>query len=198
MSFGSRLALGYNPNRVREISKCSERPARALRESPMKLLKKTADRNRNGGYSEISGGTRRAHRQHGFGRSEQFLQPRIPFPSAPRKESWRPLANSTIGRTFWRAPSRVNRTYTIGVILEEIGDAYGSLVISGIERYLRAAKFFFSYRCSPSRQEAARNLLDDAPGPRGRRLHHSGYFLDRRALSSYRGGCRPSQDQGSN
>jgi len=38
---------------------------------------------------------------------------------------------------------RVRRTYTIGVILEEIGDAYGSLVISGIERYLREQNFFF-------------------------------------------------------
>ena len=38
---------------------------------------------------------------------------------------------------------RVNRTYTIGVILEEIGDAYGSLVMSGIERYLREQNFFF-------------------------------------------------------
>jgi DNA-binding LacI/PurR family transcriptional regulator len=38
---------------------------------------------------------------------------------------------------------RVNRTYTIGVILQEIGDAYGSLVMSGIERYLRQQNFFF-------------------------------------------------------
>jgi DNA-binding LacI/PurR family transcriptional regulator len=38
---------------------------------------------------------------------------------------------------------RVRRTLTIGVILEEIGDAYGSLVISGIERYLRQQNFFF-------------------------------------------------------
>lgn len=38
---------------------------------------------------------------------------------------------------------RVQRTYTIGVIAEEIGDAYGSLVISGIEQYLRQHNFFF-------------------------------------------------------
>jgi DNA-binding LacI/PurR family transcriptional regulator len=38
---------------------------------------------------------------------------------------------------------RANRTYTIGVILEEIGDAYGSIVMSGIERYLREHNFFF-------------------------------------------------------
>jgi DNA-binding LacI/PurR family transcriptional regulator len=38
---------------------------------------------------------------------------------------------------------RLQRTYTIGVIAEEIGDAYGSLVISGIEDYLRRHNFFF-------------------------------------------------------
>jgi LacI family transcriptional regulator len=38
---------------------------------------------------------------------------------------------------------RLQRTYTIGVIAEEIGDAYGSLVISGIEEYLRRHNFFF-------------------------------------------------------
>jgi DNA-binding LacI/PurR family transcriptional regulator len=44
---------------------------------------------------------------------------------------------------FFARSLRVNRTYTIGVILEEIGDAYGSLIISGIERYLRKKNFFF-------------------------------------------------------
>jgi DNA-binding LacI/PurR family transcriptional regulator len=44
---------------------------------------------------------------------------------------------------FFARSLRVNRTYTIGVILEEIGDAYGSLVTSGIERYLREQNFFF-------------------------------------------------------
>lgn len=38
---------------------------------------------------------------------------------------------------------RLQRTYTIGVIAEEIGDAYGALVISGIEEYLRKHNFFF-------------------------------------------------------
>jgi DNA-binding LacI/PurR family transcriptional regulator len=38
---------------------------------------------------------------------------------------------------------RLKRTYTIGVIAEEIGDAYGALVISGIEEYLRKNNFFF-------------------------------------------------------
>jgi DNA-binding LacI/PurR family transcriptional regulator len=38
---------------------------------------------------------------------------------------------------------RLKRTYTIGVIAEEIGDAYGSMVISGIEQYLRETNYFF-------------------------------------------------------
>jgi len=38
---------------------------------------------------------------------------------------------------------RVQRTYTVGVIAEEIGDAYGGLVVSGIEAYLRENEFFF-------------------------------------------------------
>jgi DNA-binding LacI/PurR family transcriptional regulator len=38
---------------------------------------------------------------------------------------------------------RLQRTYTIGVIAEEIGDSYGSLVISGIEECLRRHNFFF-------------------------------------------------------
>jgi DNA-binding LacI/PurR family transcriptional regulator len=38
---------------------------------------------------------------------------------------------------------RVNRTYTIGVIAAEIGDPYGSTVISGIESYLREHDYFY-------------------------------------------------------
>jgi len=37
----------------------------------------------------------------------------------------------------------LKRTYTIGVIAEEIGDAYGAMVISGIEEYLRKNNYFF-------------------------------------------------------
>jgi DNA-binding LacI/PurR family transcriptional regulator len=44
---------------------------------------------------------------------------------------------------FFARSLRVRRTYTIGVILEEIGDAYGSVIVSGIERYLRKKNFFF-------------------------------------------------------
>jgi DNA-binding LacI/PurR family transcriptional regulator len=55
--------------------------------------------------------------------------------AAARDLSYRP--------NFFARSLRVKRTHTIGVILEEIGDAYGSLVMSGIERYLREQNFFF-------------------------------------------------------
>jgi DNA-binding LacI/PurR family transcriptional regulator len=44
---------------------------------------------------------------------------------------------------FFARTLRVKRTFTIGVIAEEIGDAYGSQVISGIEKYLTAQNYFF-------------------------------------------------------
>ncbi len=37
---------------------------------------------------------------------------------------------------------RVNRTYMVGVITEEFGDAYGGAVLGGIETYLRAHDYF--------------------------------------------------------
>ena len=44
---------------------------------------------------------------------------------------------------FFARTLRVKRTFTIGVIAEEIGDAYGSQVISGIEKYLTGQNYFF-------------------------------------------------------
>jgi LacI family transcriptional regulator len=38
---------------------------------------------------------------------------------------------------------RLQRTYTIGVIAQQIGDPYGAAVISGIEEYLRDSEYFF-------------------------------------------------------
>ncbi len=38
---------------------------------------------------------------------------------------------------------RVKRTYTVGVIVEEIGDSYGGSIVGGIEPYLRDNNFFF-------------------------------------------------------
>jgi len=44
---------------------------------------------------------------------------------------------------FFARTLRNKRTYTIGVIAEEIGDSYGSAIISGIEKYLRKSGYFF-------------------------------------------------------
>jgi DNA-binding LacI/PurR family transcriptional regulator len=44
---------------------------------------------------------------------------------------------------FFARTLRNKRTFTIGVIAEEIGDSYGSAVISGIEEYLRKMDYFF-------------------------------------------------------
>ena len=44
---------------------------------------------------------------------------------------------------FFARSLRVRRSLTVGVIAEEIGDAYGSLVCSGIEAYLRDNNYFF-------------------------------------------------------
>ena len=38
---------------------------------------------------------------------------------------------------------RLQRTYTIGVIAEQIGDPYGAMIISGIEEHLRNSEYFF-------------------------------------------------------
>ncbi|HEX4543575.1 MAG TPA: LacI family DNA-binding transcriptional regulator [Candidatus Acidoferrum sp.] len=44
---------------------------------------------------------------------------------------------------FFARTLRLKRTFTIGVIASEIGDAYGSQIISGIEQYLTQREFFF-------------------------------------------------------
>jgi len=44
---------------------------------------------------------------------------------------------------FFARTMRLKRSYLIGVIAEEIGDAYGALLISGIEEYLRKNNYFF-------------------------------------------------------
>jgi DNA-binding LacI/PurR family transcriptional regulator len=44
---------------------------------------------------------------------------------------------------FFARTLRNKRTYTIGVIAEEIGDSYSSPIISGIEQYLRTRNYFF-------------------------------------------------------
>ncbi len=52
----------------------------------------------------------------------------------------------------------------IGVVAEEIGDFYGSLVISGIERYLRQKNFFYltvAHRHDPKLLETYSRILID-------------------------------------
>jgi DNA-binding LacI/PurR family transcriptional regulator len=44
---------------------------------------------------------------------------------------------------FFARTLRLQRTFTIGVIAAEIGDAYGSQVINGIEQYLQQRNYFF-------------------------------------------------------
>lgn len=55
--------------------------------------------------------------------------------AAARELNYRP--------SFYARNLGVKRTYMIGVVTQEIGDFYGSPIISGIERYLRQKNFFF-------------------------------------------------------
>lgn len=55
--------------------------------------------------------------------------------SAAKELNYRP--------NFFARTLRNKRTYTIGVIAEEIGDSYSSPIISGIEQYLRQRDYFF-------------------------------------------------------
>src|SRR5260221_1024641 len=54
--------------------------------------------------------------------------------AAARELNYRP--------NFMARSLRVQRTYTIGVILEEIGDGYGSMIVSGMEEYIGAKNYF--------------------------------------------------------
>src|ERR1700758_288557 len=58
----------------------------------------------------------------------------------------------------------VKRTFMIGVVTQEIGDFYGSPIISGIERYLRQKNYFFltvAVRDNPKLLETYSHLLLD-------------------------------------
>src|SRR5690348_3252172 len=66
--------------------------------------------------------------------------------------------------SFYARNLGVKRTYTIGVVTQEIGDFYGSPIISGIERYLRQKNFFFltvAHRHDPKLLETYERLLLD-------------------------------------
>lgn len=64
-------------------------------------------------------------------------------PEETKKRIFKAARELNYHPNFFARSLRVRRNYTVGVIAEEIGDAYGSLLISGIERYLRAHNFFF-------------------------------------------------------
>jgi DNA-binding LacI/PurR family transcriptional regulator len=55
--------------------------------------------------------------------------------NAARELNYRP--------NFFARTLRLQRTFTVGVIASEIGDAYGSQVINGIEQYLQQRNYFF-------------------------------------------------------
>ena len=74
--------------------------------------------------------------------------------AAARELNYRP--------NFFARSLRVKRTYTIGVIAEEIGDPYGAMVISGIENYLRQRGYVFltvAHRHDPELLESYSHLL---------------------------------------
>lgn len=74
--------------------------------------------------------------------------------AAARELNYRP--------NFFARSLRVKRTYTIGVITEEIGDPYGGMIVSGIEQYLRRRGFFFltvAHRHDPKLLQTYSHLL---------------------------------------
>jgi DNA-binding LacI/PurR family transcriptional regulator len=66
--------------------------------------------------------------------------------------------------SFYARNLGVKRTYTIGVVTQEIGDFYGSPIINGIERYLRQKNYFYltvAHRDDPKLLETYSHLLLD-------------------------------------
>jgi DNA-binding LacI/PurR family transcriptional regulator len=76
--------------------------------------------------------------------------------AAARELNYRP--------SFYARNLGVKRTYMIGVVTQEIGDFYGSPIISGVERYLQQKNFFFltvAHRHDPTLLETYSHLLLD-------------------------------------
>jgi LacI family transcriptional regulator, galactose operon repressor len=76
--------------------------------------------------------------------------------TAARELNYRP--------SFYARNLGVKRTYMIGVVTQEVGDFYGSPIISGIERYLRQKNFFFltvAHRHDPRLLETYSHMLLD-------------------------------------
>jgi DNA-binding LacI/PurR family transcriptional regulator len=66
--------------------------------------------------------------------------------------------------SFYARNLGVKRTYTIGVVTQEIGDFYGSPIIGGVEQYLRQKNYFFltvAVRDNPKLLETYSHLLLD-------------------------------------
>ncbi|HUD63806.1 MAG TPA: LacI family DNA-binding transcriptional regulator [Candidatus Sulfotelmatobacter sp.] len=66
--------------------------------------------------------------------------------------------------SFYARNLGVKRTYMIGVVTQEVGDFYGSPIISGIERYLRQKNFFYltvAHRDDPKLLETYSHILLD-------------------------------------
>ena len=87
---------------------------------------------------------------------------------------------------------RLQRTYTIGVIAQQIGDPYGAGIISGIEEYLRNTEYFFLTVIHRHDQRILQTYSQIAAGARGRRIYHCRYIDQRGACASDSGGCRAS------
>jgi len=76
--------------------------------------------------------------------------------AAARELNYRP--------SFYARNLGVKRTYMIGVVTQEIGDFYGSPIISGIEQYLRQKNFFFltvAHRHDPKLLETYAHILQE-------------------------------------
>ena len=66
--------------------------------------------------------------------------------------------------SFYARNLGVKRTYMIGVVTQEVGDFYGSPIISGIERFLRKKNYFFltvAHRHDPRLLETYSHILLD-------------------------------------
>ncbi len=91
---------------------------------------------------------------------------------------------------------RVMRIHMIGVIVEEIGDPYSGMVMSGIEQYLRQHGFFFLtvvHRHDPKLLQTDTQLLLE----RGGRGLDCGGFIDQPSSSTSGScSCRASQGEG--
>jgi DNA-binding LacI/PurR family transcriptional regulator len=65
------------------------------------------------------------------------------IPEQTRRRVHAAAAELNYRPNFFARSLRKKRTYTVGVIIEEIGDAYGSMIISGVEAHLRSHGYFF-------------------------------------------------------